>query len=344
MNNMRLIELLLKKRTGELSSLEEAELNMLLSDVNIAEMQNIMSFLKLPLLFDSEVSNEQSSAAFARTMQKVNRKREIKRIWLRSVAAAASVLLVLSISMFYLSDKNAETKMQSVVATKRGAKSTLLLPDGTKVWLNADSRLSYSKTFGVGTRDVYLSGEAFFDVAHDKEHPFIVHTKTLDVKVLGTAFNLRAYENEQNTQTTLIRGKVEIELKNNKEKRIVLQPNEKVIVQNEYVKQEANSIKNSGLPEISLTSIKHGKADSSVVMETEWVRNKLAFEQETLANIALTLERWYNTDIEIKDSSLAAKKFRGVFENKTLEEVIGSLQLAGSFHYTVKNNKITIDK
>ncbi len=101
----------------------------------------------------------------------------------------------------------------NVVATRKGSKTNLVLPDGTKVWVNADSRLSYGKNFGNQLREVYLEGEAYFDVAEDKRKPFIVHTNNIDVKVLGTAFNVRAYGNEVNTQTTLLRGSVEVMLK-----------------------------------------------------------------------------------------------------------------------------------
>src|SRR5690606_37889089 len=88
----------------------------------------------------------------------------------------------------------------------------LFLADGTKVWLNAASRISYGKNFGNGAlRDVYLDGEAFFDVAHDPDKPFIVHTSSIQIKVLGTSFNVRSYAEDNTIETTLVQGKVRIE-------------------------------------------------------------------------------------------------------------------------------------
>src|SRR5205085_10891901 len=88
---------------------------------------------------------------------------------------------------------------QNTVMTKPGSKSKLQLPDGTQVWLNSDSKITYGESFMGATREVQLSGEAYFDVVKDKEHPFIIHTQSIDLKVLGTAFNVRSYANEKNT-------------------------------------------------------------------------------------------------------------------------------------------------
>ena len=99
-------------------------------------------------------------------------------------------------------------------------------------WLNADSKLTYDENFRGDYREVSLEGEAFFDVVKDKTRPFIIHTKTLDIRVLGTAFNVSAYESEKNTETALFRGSVEVTLHNNPEKKIVLKPNEKLMVNN----------------------------------------------------------------------------------------------------------------
>ncbi|HEY4335346.1 MAG TPA: FecR family protein, partial [Puia sp.] len=118
------------------------------------------------------------------------------------------------------------------VSTKSGSRSKIQLPDGTQVWLNADSRLIYSESFRGDAREVQLCGEAYFDVVKDRQHPFIIHTSTIDVTVLGTTLNVRSYSNEKNTEAVLIRGSVEVTLHNNPGKKIILKPNDKLVVPN----------------------------------------------------------------------------------------------------------------
>ena len=99
-----------------------------------------------------------------------------------------------------------------VLENKRAVKSEIALPDGSKVWLNAESRLTYPKSFsGICTRHVYLTGEAYFDVTENKSQPFIVETSNLQIKVLGTVFNVKSYDGEKNIETTLVKGSVLIE-------------------------------------------------------------------------------------------------------------------------------------
>src|SRR4029078_631833 len=100
----------------------------------------------------------------------------------------------------------------NTVSTKRGSKSKVQLPDGTQVWLNADSRIAYNEKFQGNLREVTLEGEAYFDVVRDEKRPFVIHTAAIDIKVLGTAFNVRSYANEKNTETSLIRGSIEVTL------------------------------------------------------------------------------------------------------------------------------------
>ncbi|HTG56958.1 MAG TPA: FecR domain-containing protein, partial [Niabella sp.] len=220
-------------------------------------------------------------------------------------------------------------------------KTNLVLPDGTKVWVNADSRLSYKKDFGNTVRDVYLTGEAYFDVVKDKKRPFIVHTDNIDIKVLGTAFNVRAYGDEKNTQTTLLRGAIEVLLKKNENKTLLLAPNEKMIVRNTAAQSHLNKLPEGDLPEIELLKLAPRKVDSLSV-ETEWTHNRLVFEQETLTDIIPVLERWYNITIELKNKQDAGLLYRGKFENDSLEDVLESLRMIGNFSYKIQKDKVVI--
>jgi transmembrane sensor len=118
------------------------------------------------------------------------------------------------------------------VGTKKGSKSHIVLPDGTNVWLNADSKIIYPGNFQGETREVSLVGEAFFDVVKNVNKPFIIHTGTMDVKVLGTAFNVRSYPGEMTTEASLLRGLIEVTLNGTEKKKILLKPNEKLTVLN----------------------------------------------------------------------------------------------------------------
>ncbi|WP_300597652.1 FecR family protein [Niabella sp.] len=259
------------------------------------------------------------------------------RLW----AAAAIVLLALGSTFFFMYRKTtspAESWSENIVTTKKGSKTNLVLPDGTKVWVNSDSRLSYHKDYGNMNRDVFLSGEAFFEVKEDKAHPFIVHTQTLDVKVLGTVFNVRAYDNEQHTEAVLIRGSVEVQVKNGKTGKITLSPHEKIVVQNEDKQVKNKPVK--PLPEVQLFDVHVSRTDS-MAAETEWTKNRIVFDQEKLEHIVPVLERWYDVKIAIRKKT-DGQLYNGTFENDKLEDVLEALQLIGNFRYRIDKNNVVI--
>lgn len=262
-------------------------------------------------------------------------------LWLRRFAAVAAMLILVAAFFIFnhLKDQTGPGKNTNIVSTKKGSKSNVILPDGTQVWLNADSRISYNEDFNTN-REVTLSGEAFFDVVHNK-YPFIVHTKVMNIKVIGTAFNVRAYDSEANTQTTLLRGAVEVSLIKKNSEKITLKPNEKLVVQNDYEKNEKITTNEVLVPKISLLPVKKTVSDT-LSNEVLWVQNKLVFDQARLADIATVLERWYDVKVIINDSSLANRSLSGIYENETIEEVMESFKLAAGFNYTVRSNVIEI--
>jgi ferric-dicitrate binding protein FerR (iron transport regulator) len=231
------------------------------------------------------------------------------------------------------------------VSTRNGSKSKLQLPDGTQVWLNSGSNISYDNDFGEKMRQVRLTGEAFFDVVKDNAHPFIIHTARVDVTVLGTAFNVRSYPEEKVTETSLIKGAVEVTLKASADKRILLKPNEKLIVSN-----DSSMLKNDPIPAghkeraaavMTLTRVHHLDRDS-VASEVLWTRNKLVFDGEVLSEVALKLERWYGVKVTIQGEELKDIPYTGVFDDDNLTEVLYALQLSGGFKYVIKRNEVII--
>ena len=270
--------------------------------------------------------------------------RRLRPIALAIAASLAAAFLLLGL---YRWTRNPETRDgYNTVSTRPGSRSRIQLPDGTLVWLNADSRLAYKVDSHGPNREVQLTGEAYFDVARDKAHPFLIHTTTIDVRVLGTSFNVRSYGNEKNTETSLFQGSVEVSLHNNPERRIILRPNEKLIVQNNEpavsnIKTKTQSEDDSDEPLMTLGKVHYQQQDSSFT-EMLWTKNKLAFDNSSLEEVALQLERWYGAKITIGDVRLKSIRFSGVFEDESLAQVMKALELTGDFHYTIHNKQVTI--
>lgn len=231
----------------------------------------------------------------------------------------------------------------------KGSKSLIKLPDGSQVWINSGSKITYSKLFSSETRELTLDGEAYFDVVKDPRHPFIVHTSGIDVKVLGTAFNIRCYPDEKNIEASLVRGSLEVTIKDWKEK-IILKPNEKLTVHNNTASDTPVSAKEEDArnDEEQKKVIELGRLSvlpkDSTIIETSWVYNKLVFRSETFEEVARKMERWYAVNISFKDEKIKEKKLTGIFENETVSQALDAIQMTTKFSYTIDNNKITISK
>ena len=227
------------------------------------------------------------------------------------------------------------------------------LPDGTVVLLNSGSKLTYNKDFGKGIREVTLVGEGYFDVTRNKEVPFIIHTSNIDIKVLGTVFNVKAYPEDKRTETSLIHGSIEVTIKNRPNDKIILSPSEKLVVENsvnlskEITAPAAEMNVPPSEPAIntlmSVNKLKYDPADSTVA-ETQWIDNKLVFRDESFDELAARLERWYNVSIEIKDKRLQQRRFSGIFENETIEQALEALKESLPFRYEIKGTNIIIHR
>lgn len=276
-----------------------------------------------------------------------------------------SILAVLAVGYFTytLWNSSSTTKTlaktnadKSEVSTKYGSRTKLQLPDGTQVWLNSGSKLSYDKTYGNGLREVVLSGEAFFDVVKNPAHPFVIHTNTIDIKVLGTAFNVKSFPGEKNTETSLIRGSIEVTFRNRPSEKIILKPNEKLITANEDAPSREPSpvavgdhkIQSAPVkahspqePIVMVSHLTYTNIDSTVV-ETSWMENKLIFRSETFEDLAIRMERWYGVKIRFADDAIKPKKVNGIFENETIQQALQALQLVTAFNYKMNKNEIVI--
>jgi transmembrane sensor len=275
------------------------------------------------------------------------------KVWL--VAAAVTGILLLAGYRYYKPQETSSIQENEIVA-KRGTKSKLLLPDGTQVWLNSDSRLIYGNSFNDSLREVILEGEAYFDVVKDAKRPFIVHTSGINIRVLGTAFNVKSYPLEPTIEATLVRGLIEVEKNNQPQSsKILLRPNEKLVYnKNEDAAQASASVSPVADPESPVTAVRKPESISistlpknisdSVRTETSWIYGKLFFEGDSFRELAPKMERWFNVKIGFLNDKAAAYRFTGVFENENIGEALHALQLTASFKYTINGNEVWIDK
>ena len=238
----------------------------------------------------------------------------------------------------------------SSIVTKNGNRTKIVLPDGSQVWLNAGSNLDYhNSVFNKDLREVTLNGEAYFDVTKNAEKPFIIHTKKMDVKVIGTAFNIRSYSYEKTAEASLIRGSIEVTLKDRKDQIITLKPNEKISIATDEPKQQVSkpgkttAVKNDvkPIPQIIVKELKQNPTNN-IIAEIAWTQNKLYFEDENLENIGPMLESWFGKKVEITNVSLKNLRYYGNFENETMEEVLSYLKLSKPFNFKIEPDSVVI--
>lgn len=258
-----------------------------------------------------------------------------------SVLAAASIIgVILYFSFFFNPGSSPKNEVaQNEMVTQKGTKSRIMLPDGSTVVLNADSKLGYDKNFSQATRNVTLTGEAFFDVTHNENNPFIITAGNIRVKVLGTAFNIRYYPKDSFFEASLIRGKIEVTVEDQPGKKFILNPNEKLIMSINGEPQDENEKK----PTQEKITVTHISTMDSLVAETSWVNNNLVFVNRSLEDIATELERQFN--IKVVFNSPKTKKYRYTvnLENADLKEIMQVLQLLRRIDYRISENQLIIE-
>ena len=277
---------------------------------------------------------------------------------------AALFLLAFSFSWatFYFLNKRPDTGSLAYnrIITSKGQKSQIILSDGTKVWLNSETELKYPAAFTGKQREVFLEGEAFFEVKKkDKRITFVVKTTDIDVKVLGTCFNVMAYSDESTVETTVVEGSVSVIRKGSKpsqDRSVILKPNQKVTLLkkgSQLILTEIETDKPALVKsEVSAQSASSAEKDQILVsskvdieLHTAWKEDRLVFRSETLENIAYKLERWYDVNIHIQDEELMNYRYTGEFAHKeTLTQVLEILYLTTPITYTFKQNDVYIEK
>lgn len=234
------------------------------------------------------------------------------------VAAVLAFLLATSLGVYFY--RSEPTLPDAVVWVEKGQKANLILPDGSKVWINADSRLTYGSEFTSRKRTLHLEGEAYFEVASDIHRPFIVETGEVSVRALGTRFNVKAYPDETEVSTVLMSGKVEVATGSD---RLIMRPNEKIWFDKATRKMEKTRI-------------------SDTERYAGWRHNSLAFQAETLEQIAVTLERFYNVKIRFESEALKHYRFTGTLGNTSLESILQILSFTSPLSYELTDSLIVL--
>lgn len=269
---------------------------------------------------------------FKHDMEDIGResqRRESKGLLVYKYAASLIFIVSALFAVAYFADtsfSSETTTPEPALVEKvipRGQKQTIQLLDGTVVKLNSDSKLLYEEDLDKNTREVFLTGEAFFNVAHDAERPFIVHCGVVQTVVLGTEFNVRSYPGEGKVIVALVRGKVEIRNRElSSENTLQLAPNEMVSI----------APRQGGAFQVTSFNLRE---------ITGWKDGILYFNEADFDEIVRKLEQWYDVQIQVT-GDFHGRAFSGEFENQSLESVLNGIGFSLHFRYDIRGREIKI--
>ena len=318
-----------RKLAGEATKDEQQELEAMLQQYPI--LRERFSVLQQYFKESSHRAAANAEQALHRTLSRIHQEEiPVRRIrfspfW-RWAGAAAVLLLIAAAGFTFHFTKEvkslAQTDTTQLLHRQNGkaTKAVIELADGSKIWLNADSKLTYPEVFNGNTREVYLEGEAFFDVAPNPEKTFIIHLKKGSVRVLGTSFNIRAYENEP-VQTSVKTGKVAF-ISVTGTDTVYIKPDEKVVYRDNNVVKE-------------VTSADDDKA---------WTEGRLVFRDMTLEEISYELERTFGKKVSFLDDAPRYFRLTGNFQNNNLQDIMYYLARSKAFHYDITDSTLVISQ
>lgn len=272
---------------------------------------------KLEDRMDEEADSKRASRHESRSPRRGSR--STRRRLLRVGGCIAVILVAALIIRLW------ESSESKVLTTARGERAAIELVDDTHVDLNAESRLVLLEGFGRDKREVYLEGEAYFDVAHDKSHPFLIHTSEGTIRVVGTAFDVRAYAGEGEARVAVTEGAVALPLKKStqttKTDTVVLRPHELGVITGQRLRARHRNV--------DLTS------------HLAWREGRLVFENTPFQEVVRDLERWYDLQIEVRARFASIDRLNAVFEEESASEVIGDIAVALDLQYKKEGQRVT---
>jgi ferric-dicitrate binding protein FerR (iron transport regulator) len=218
------------------------------------------------------------------------------------------------------------------VSTRPGSKTKIDLPDGTKVSLNAGSKLTYADGFVNGNREVTLIGEAYFEVSGEAEHPLVVNTRNMKITVLGTRFNVKAYAEDLLAEATLISGKISVTVPG--KEAVILKPLQKITI---------NQVSGKIRPDkVAEPQVEVKKVAEIAAPETAWVYNRLSFKREPFDDVIRKMERWYNIRIIVENEALHQQLMSGEFSNESIQQALTALQFTTPFRFSINKDTVMI--
>ncbi|MGL5273810.1 MAG: FecR family protein [Phocaeicola sp.] len=249
-----------------------------------------------------------------------------KQLWRFQVAASIIIILLTTISTYFYTNNLKMSQLGErniVVKVGHGERVSMTLPDGTQVRLNSESELSYQQNFGLVDRQVTLTGEGYFDVTQNKKKRFVVHTRFFNIEVLGTIFNVHAYEKNDLVEMALVKGHVLVSTINEPHQKYHVNPCEKVIYD-----------KKTGRIQVQPSSNK---------VETAWVSNELVFRSVALSEVLSCIERKYEVTFNIDKNISTDDHYTGFFDEIDIHEVMDILKKNFNFDYQIKKDTIWIN-
>lgn len=277
--------------------------------------------------------------------------------WMLRIAAVFLMLVgTYQLFTFILPPKSPNADLYTEITTRAGEKSKIVLSDSSVIWINSCTKLRYPVDLKQSKISFYLDGEAFFDLKKIPNRNITVHTSNLNIKVIGTAFNLKSYSNDNTIETTLIRGKIAIEPSSDTEhtsKPVFLLPNQSSVYFKNKSHFNISELKEKRinksepieeLEKIALQNQSNLIVDESMDIKSQaiWKDGKLIFVKETLENISKKMERWYNVKINIESEQLRKTKFSGTFDKESIEQAIKALSYPVPFNYVFIKDSIII--
>ncbi len=329
MTENRILDLLRKYHSGQIS---KEEFEQLRTAVNCADDEELKTFLHNHWdKFEdySPLPKEKVRTLYGHLQQRmkrvsINGTSKRPSYWLQ-VAAGFLLIVATGFSIAFFSQRNEMQQLSAQSVTIRSgesAPSSIQLPDGTEVRLNVNSTLTYQQDFGQTDRSVTLSGEGYFKVKRDENKRFVVHTDGIDVTVLGTTFNVYAYEDRGFYEMALIEGHVCVNATTSPDKMLYANPNEKITYN-----------KRTGDLSLETTSAK---------AETAWVSDELVFRHEPLREVFRCLERRFGVTFCVNDTTFENDAYTGVFREKSVEAVLDILRQHYGFKYKRVGDEIYI--
>ena len=361
-------DLLSRFLSGTITPRENGELHRYLIDDN--HKDEVIDWLQEQWISESlPVDEAPGEPLFTKIMAEIQKNHHTykavagKRRWMMIFRYAAIFIFAFGLSwvvQMYVSHEKSEMAegefLYTEILVPYGSKNLVVLPDSTKVLLNAGARLKYPVSYDGKTREVFLQGEGFFDVTEDKEHPFIVKTNGLDIKVHGTKFNLMANADDNIIEAMLVEGAIEIlgvkDAKSEGNANLMMTPGQKLTLQKEkdsYSVLDKEEETTLTIPKEMVEPVKIKNAvlsekSDAAELSTAWTENRMVFVKERFEIVKTRLERWYGVDIEVRNPEILDYRFTGTFDKETFEQAMSALSKAAHCDFKIDKTHVIVTK